>query len=56
MRFSVLLTPVIVGAVLHKEFVRPKPDKLLGPLHDRRDVIGRDLMKRDMTKLDRSFS
>ena len=29
MRFSVSLTPVIVRAVLHKEFVRPKPDKLL---------------------------
>jgi hypothetical protein len=29
MRFSLSWTPVIVRAVLHKEFVRPKPDKLL---------------------------
>ena len=30
MRFSLSLTPVTVRAVLHKEFVRPKSDKLLG--------------------------
>jgi len=30
MRFSLSLLPVIVRAVLHKEFVGPKPDKLLG--------------------------
>jgi hypothetical protein len=29
MRFSLSLTPVILRAVLHKEFVRPKSDKLL---------------------------
>jgi len=29
MRFSLSLTPVIVRAVLHKEFVRSKSDKLL---------------------------
>ena len=29
MRFSLSWIPVIVRAVLHKEFVGPKPDKLL---------------------------
>jgi hypothetical protein len=32
MRFSLSFTPVIVRAVLHKELVGPKSDKLLVPI------------------------